>query len=114
MKPIPMTMVTLDTAPDWLRTYRARIDALDDQIVTLLARRHDIIRAVAKHKHAAGIPATLPDRVAQVVERNTAHAAQNSGDAALVRRLYTDIVATSCALEDDIMHAMSLQKGEGQ
>ncbi len=106
------TMVTLDNAPDWLNDYRAQIDALDDRIVALLTERHAIIRAVAKQKMAAGIPAILPDRVAHVIDRNAKQAAESGGDAALVRRLYTDIVATSCTLEEDIMRAMSLYEDE--
>lgn len=85
-----------------LKPYRARIDALDDRIVDLLVERIGIIREVGVLKAEKGIPATLPDRVDQVRERNAARAASKGLDADLVRRLYTEIIDYSCALEETI------------
>ncbi|MES2728656.1 MAG: chorismate mutase [Pseudomonadota bacterium] len=102
--------VTLATAPAWLQDYRAQIDALDDQIVALLHKRHGVIRAVAARKKEAGIPAILPDRVAQVIDRNAENAANIGMDDGLVRRLYTDIVATSCALEQALIAPILFKK----
>ncbi len=86
-----------------LKPYRARIDALDDRIVDLLAERMDIIREVAALKGAHGIPAILPDRVAQVRERAAARGAQKGVDPELLRRIYTLLIDRSCALEEELM-----------
>lgn len=89
--------------PEWLRVYRSRLDDLDAEIVALLCQRHDIIREVGQAKAEADMAAVLPDRVTEVIENAARLAAETGGDAALIRRIYTDIVQTSCALEEDII-----------
>jgi isochorismate pyruvate lyase len=54
---------------------RAAIDALDDQLVALLASRVGYVERAAALKPALGIPARAPDRVAQVLSRVEAQAA---------------------------------------
>ena len=90
-----------------LEPYRARIDALDDRIVDLLAERTGIIREVALLKFRENIPAVLPDRVDAVRERAAARAEENDLDPGLVRRLYAILVDYSCALEDRIMRELA-------
>lgn len=85
-----------------LKPYRARIDALDDQIVDLLVARLGIINEVGVLKAREGIPATLPDRVIAVRERAAARAASKGVDPELVRQLYTILIDYSCALEEKI------------
>lgn len=82
-----------------LKPYRARIDALDDRIVDLLAERIGIVHEVAELKAAQGIPAVLPDRVAEVINRTSARAAEKGLDPVFIRALYTQIVAYCCELE---------------
>lgn len=83
--------------------YRARIDALDDRLVDLLAERADIIREVADFKFDRNIPAVLPDRVAHVRDRAAERAADKGLDPDLVRQLYTILIDFSCDLETQIM-----------
>lgn len=85
-----------------LKPYRARIDAIDDQIIDLLVARLGIIHEVGILKAREGIPATLPDRVIEVRERAAARAAAKGLDPDLVRRLYTILIDYSCALEEEI------------
>lgn len=82
--------------------YRNRLDELDRRIVALLAERIDIICEVGVVKYREGIPATLPDRVAQVIDQAAAAAEDRGIDPVLVRGLYTDLVAYCCRLEEDI------------
>ena len=86
-----------------LKPYREKIDALDDKIVDLLAERIGIIHEVAKVKGANDIPAVLPDRVNEVIDRCSARALGKKIDSDFVRRLYTDIVQFSCNLESRLM-----------
>ncbi|MBN8521998.1 MAG: chorismate mutase [Alphaproteobacteria bacterium] len=84
---------------DILTPYRTRIDALDDQIVDLIAARFDIIHEVAAVKIQHRIPAVLPDRVNEVINRAVSRAENHGIDPHLMRDLYTKIVSHSCDLE---------------
>lgn len=97
-----------------LAPYRADIDDLDDRIVTLLARRFEIIRDVADIKAARGIPSVLQDRVEEVLDR-TARTAQARGlDPALVRAVYALLIDYAHRIEDSAKaRAVSSAKGEG-
>lgn len=86
-----------------LKPYRRRIDALDDQIIDLMARRLEIIDEVAQLKAERDIPAVLEDRVNEVVERCAARAGSQGMDPELARRIYTVIVAWCCEYEDDFI-----------
>jgi chorismate mutase-like protein len=98
-----------------LKDQRARIDAIDDKIVDLLAERESIIREVAGIKAENGIPAVLPDRVAQVRERAVARAAEYGMDAALIRNLYQQLIDYSCNLEETLIvgHNVDNHSGTG-
>lgn len=88
-----------------LKPYRAKIDALDDQIIDLLAERLKIIDDVAAIKAARDIPAVLEDRVNEVIERNAARAEEKGVDPELARRIYAVIVAWCCDVENDFIHS---------
>ncbi len=83
-----------------LKAHRQRIDALDNQIVRLLAERYGVVEQVAAIKAAHGIPSVLEDRVQEVIERNAQSAAALGLDPDLVRRLYRVIIDEACAMED--------------
>ncbi len=88
-----------------LQDFRREIDAIDDQVVDLLARRAAAIRGVGAYKKRHGIPAYLPARVEAVLTRCAGRAAQRDLDPAFVRALYEAIVAEACRIEDEIIHA---------
>ena len=90
-----------------LEPYRARLDALDDRIIALLAERIGIIREVGALKAREKIPAVLQDRVDAVRERAADKAAELGLDPDLVRDLYARIIAYSCDLEEQIRHELS-------
>lgn len=83
-----------------LKAHRRRIDALDDQIVRLLAERYGIVEQVAAIKAEHGIPSVLEDRVREVIKRNATTAVGLGLDPDLVRRLYRVIIDEACAMED--------------
>jgi chorismate mutase len=74
-----------------LKTLRAKIDALDDELIALVARRVGLAGEVASEKARLGMPLLDPSREGQVVERTAALGARAGLDAgevgALVRRL---------------------------
>ena len=89
-----------DLAEELLGPMRAEIDAIDDGIVALLARRQAIVHRVAAVKEANAIPVVLPERIRAVINRNAACGAAEGLDPDFVRRLYRLIIDEACALED--------------
>lgn len=87
-----------------LAEHRRRMDALDDEIVTLLARRFDLVREVAELKAAHGIAARIPERIEEVCARNADHGALKGVDPDFLRALYARIVEASCTLEEGLLH----------
>lgn len=83
-----------------LAPLRARIDAVDAEIVRLLARRMEIVDEVIAIKAHEGLPAALPARVEEVVAR-ARHEAERSGvPADLVEILWRTMVDWVIAYED--------------
>jgi isochorismate pyruvate lyase len=85
--------------------YRARIDALDAQIVALLGQRFGIINDVAKLKAKNGIAPILPYRVEEVVRNARARAEKAGVDPDLVEKIYRIIIDTACQQEEDYARA---------
>jgi len=84
-----------------LAPFRRQIDALDDEIVRLLAERFAVVRQVAEVKRARKIPAVLPDRIAAVKARAAKNAAPLGLDPDFMRRLYGLIIDEACRIEDE-------------
>lgn len=100
------------TAPyeDILAPYRRRIEALDEKIVELLARREAVIREVADVKEHENIPAVIPERVDYVRDRAARIGGEKGLDPDYIARLYALIIDHSCTLEDVIMDASKRAK----
>jgi isochorismate pyruvate lyase len=81
-----------------LEEIRSGIDALDEQIVTLLAARQKLVTAAARYKtDAAAVRA--PARRAAVMQRLHHLAEQNGASPELVRRVYTEMIDAFIELE---------------
>lgn len=93
------------TAPfeDILAPYRRRIEALDEDIVELLAQREAVIREVAQVKEDKNIPAVIPERVDYVRDRAARIGGEKGLDPDYIAELYALIIDHSCTLEDIIM-----------
>lgn len=96
-----------------LKPFREQIDHLDKQIVELLVKRFEIIHEVGVLKAAHNIPAILNDRVSEVINNVTEHAAELSNDDDLITEIYSLIVDLSCSLEDDIINASRILSSVG-
>lgn len=75
-----------------LKDQRARIDALDDQIVDLLAQRMDIVREVGGIKARENITLVQSDRVVEVRERCAERGARKGLNPDMIRTIYTAII----------------------
>jgi chorismate mutase len=88
-----------------LAPYRAKIDALDNQIVALLGERFGVISEVAKLKAEHGIAPILHYRVEEVVQNARAKAEKVGVDPNLVEKIYRIIIDTACQQEEDYARA---------
>jgi len=89
---------------------RARIDALDEQLVGLLAERIEVVHRVARHKtDEASVRA--PDRVQQVVDKVRALAEHRGIPADLVERLWRLLIAELTELE--LERVQALRRADG-
>ncbi len=86
-----------------LKESRAKIDALDDQIVDLLAQRMDIVREVGIIKSKDNISAVQPDRVIEVRERCAQRAALKGLNPGMVRKIYGVIIDEAHEIEQAIL-----------
>ena len=83
-----------------LSVFRGKIDAIDDEIVQLLARRFGIAAQVAAFKQANGIAVRLEDRIEEVLDRVADKARKNGAQADAVRAIYQTIIETTCRFEE--------------
>ena len=89
-----------------LAPFRAKIDALDGQIIALLNEPATVVRQVGEVKRKAGAPASAPNRAAQVLD---AAAARSKGplDPKAIRRIYAEILTEMTAFEESEMKKAS-------
>jgi chorismate mutase len=88
---------------DKLQLWRAELDTLDDQIISLFSRRFNICREVAAYKRETGIPMMQTGRVNEVKKR-----AAEKGRALGLRDVFTTalydlIIDEACQIEDEII-----------
>ena len=75
-----------------LARLRARIEALDDQLVDLLAARADLVGEIWAHKEAAGVPRLDQVREAAEIERMAERALDRGLDPDGVREVAERVV----------------------
>ncbi len=93
---------TMDDAAAKLQKYRLEIDALDHQLMDILARRFDVIRAVGRLKTENNIAIVQSERAKLVIERAAQMAAEKNIDPDFIRKFYTDMVDLAHVMEYDI------------
>lgn len=92
-------MTPTDQIPD-MPALRAEIDALDRQLIRLLARRRDLIARAAVIKAGIGWPARIDARVEEVVANARSHAAAEGLDPDLIERIWRALVEAAIAQEE--------------
>lgn len=78
---------------------RVQIDAIDIELITLLANRSGYIDRAVDLKKIEGLPARTTDRVAEVLNKVSATATQNGLDPDLARTLWGELIEWSIQRE---------------
>ncbi|GGE47086.1 chorismate mutase [Agaricicola taiwanensis] len=79
---------------------RAAIDVIDVEIIGMLARRVGYIDRAVELKRDNGLPANIPDRVEDVVEKVRAEASRIGYDPELAEKLYRIMISWSIDREE--------------
>ncbi|BDV34283.1 MULTISPECIES: chorismate mutase [Methylocystis] len=93
----------IDAMRDEMSDVRRVIDALDDELVALLAKRQRQIERAAKVKPALGVPARVPDRVDEVLARVLGAARREGLSVEVAMNLWTAIIEWSISYEERLM-----------
>ncbi|MFK8251109.1 chorismate mutase [Ancylobacter terrae] len=84
-----------------LAPLRAEIDAIDRELVALLARRLGVVEKVIAVKRAEGIAALLPERIEDVVTKVRAQAQANGTPPDLAETLWRAMIEWVVAYEEE-------------
>jgi isochorismate pyruvate lyase len=88
---------------DVMSDVRRVIDAIDDELVTLFARRQRQIERAARVKRLLGLPARVPERVDEVLTRVEAAAQREGLSLELSAELWTRAIEWSIGYEERLM-----------
>jgi isochorismate pyruvate lyase len=89
---------------------RAEIDALDEQLVQLFARRAGYIDRAAEIKAVVDLPARITPRVEEVVHNVRRHAVAYGLPPDLVEKLWRRLIDWSIAREESRLGPDSMRK----
>jgi chorismate mutase len=89
------------SVPVPLARLREQIDAIDDEIVGLLARRADVVRSVAEFKEKVGLPTIDERREEQQLERIGAVAADHGLEPRVARHVLRAMIDAFTRVEAD-------------
>ncbi len=82
---------------------REQIDSLDRELLTVLAKRMELIPQVAEYKRAKGIARFQPEREKVVIESRRAIAEQLAINPDLVEKIMKLIIEDAHRIEKDVM-----------
>ncbi len=91
-------MLSPADCPD-MPTLRSQIDALDRELVRLLAKRTTYIDRAVEIKTEAGLPASIPARIEDVVAKVKANAEDEGLDPEIVEVMWRKLIDWSIARE---------------
>ncbi|PPK65666.1 chorismate mutase family protein [Actinokineospora auranticolor] len=90
-----------------LEALRARLDAIDFDLLDVLRRRIGVCVEIAEHKRAHDVPMMQPHRIGVVQRRAAAYGAEHGIDLDFLRGLYDLVIAETCRVEDEVIGALS-------
>lgn len=107
--------MAIDDIPN-MTELRARIDALDARLVSVLAERSRLIDRAARIKARDGLPALIETRVEEVVDNIRTLATDEGLDADLAESLWRMMITHFIAQEDRYLarHGLTQNEGENQ
>ena len=85
-----------------LTDIRTEIDKVDEQMISLLAQRGDLVKQAATFKRTV-TDVQAPHRVAAVIEKVKVLAREKGADEKLVEKLYRNMIADFIALEQKML-----------
>ena len=85
-----------------LTEIRTEIDKIDEQMISLLPQRGDLVKQAATFKSTA-TDVQAPQRVAAVIEKVKVLAREKGADEKLVEKLYRNMIADFIALEQKML-----------
>lgn len=97
-----------------LDALRSRIDALDAELVAVLASRMQVCAQVARYKAREDIPMMQEGRVAVVLRRCAERGVALGLRSEFLERLYSLIIGESCTLEDGIIAELTQSTEKGR
>jgi isochorismate pyruvate lyase len=93
---VPPSAKAAATLPD----LRREIDALDGELVTLLAKRQRCVERVIEIKRAKNLPARIPERIDEVLARVRALAEKEKLEPDLAVALWREMIEQFIAYEE--------------
>ncbi len=88
-----------------MQELRTQIDKLDFQLIEMLVTRAGYIDRAAQLKPAEGLPARIPDRVEDVVQRVRASSDDLGMDPDLAEQMWRILIDWSIAREERVLGA---------
>ncbi len=86
-----------------MQDLRVQIDMLDRQLIEMLVTRAKYIDRASQLKPGEGLPARIPDRVEEVVQRVRASSDQLGMDPDLAEKLWRILIDWSIAREERVI-----------
>ncbi len=86
-----------------MQDLRVQIDRLDRQLIEMLVKRAGYIDRASELKPGEGLPARIPTRVEDVVQKVRASADELGLDAALAEQLWRILIDWSIAREERVI-----------
>ncbi|SDW12750.1 chorismate mutase [Ruegeria halocynthiae] len=98
-------MPTLTSPKDChtMQDLRVQIDKLDRQLIDMLVMRAEYIDRASELKPGEGLPARIPDRVEEVVQKVRSGSAEVGLDPNLAERLWRILIDWSIAREERVL-----------
>lgn len=81
-----------ETRQDSLGAIRKDIDRLDQELIRLLAERQRLVERAIAVKRRTGVPARIPERIDEVIDRARTLARAHGVDPVLAETIWTEMV----------------------
>lgn len=98
-----MPTLTLPQDCHSMQELRVQIDKLDRQLIELLATRAIYIDRASELKPGEGLPARIPERVEDVVQKVRSNSVEVGMDPDLTERLWRILIDWSIAREENVL-----------